>query len=324
MHRACLAVVIVVVLLALQGCSVISLDLTPRVRPLEEKTVEGHGSDKILLTEVSGFISDDSAPSSLSLTASPPHVPLLVRVREELDKAAKDEKVKALVLRINSPGGTVTASDIIFREIQLFRARTGVPVVAVMMDVAASGAYYIALAADTIVAHPTTVTGSIGVIMVSANAEGLLQKLGLATNTIKSGEHKDMGSPFRPLTSEERGIFQAIIDDLQRQFVAKVAERRRIPLETAQKLADGRVYTAEQALASRLVDRIGYMPDAIDLAKRAAGLEEARIVIYRRPHQYRATYYAQAETPASGIEASLGNMARLTGLGPKFLYLWLP
>jgi len=106
--------------------------------------------------------------------------------------------------------------------------------------------------------------------------------------------------------------------------VAKVAERRRIPLETAQKLADGRVYTAEQALASRLVDRIGYMPDAIDLAKRAAGLEEARIIIYRRPHQYRATYYAQAETPASGIEASLGNMTRLTGLGPKFLYLWLP
>jgi protease-4 len=324
MRGRSLAAVLVVVVLAVAGCSVISLDLTPRVRPLEEKTVEGRGRDKILLMEVSGFISDDASPSGLSLTAAPPRVPLLVRVREELEKAGKDDRIKAMVLRINSPGGTVTASDIIFREIQLFRRRTEIPVVAVMMDVAASGAYYIALAADTIVAHPTTVTGSIGVIMVSANAEGLMQKLGLAANTIKSGEHKDMGSPFRALTPEERGIFQAIIDDLQRQFVSKVAERRKMPLETAQKLADGRVYTAEQALASRLVDRVGYLPDAIDVAKQAAGLDEAKVVIYRRPHQYRATYYAQAETPASGIETSLAGVATLSGLGPRFLYLWLP
>ena len=316
--------VALLVALAVAGCSVISLDLTPRVRPLTEKTVEGRGIDKILLTEISGFISDDAGSSGLSLTAPPPRVPLLVRVREELTKASKDKQVKALVLRINSPGGTVTASDIIFREIQLFRARTGVPVIAVLMDVAASGGYYIALAADTIVAHPTTVTGSIGVIMVSANAEGLMQKLGLAATTIKSGEHKDMGSPFRALTGEERGIFQSIIDDLQRQFVSKVAERRKIPLETAQKLADGRVYTADQALASRLVDQVGYMPDAIALARRAAALDEAKVVIYRRPHQYRATYYAQAEAPPSGIEASLTNVAALSGLGPKFLYLWLP
>jgi protease-4 len=312
------------VALAVAGCSVISLDLTPRVRPLTEKTVEGRGHDKILLTEVSGFISDDAGSSSLSLTAPPPRVPLLVRIREELDKASKDKRIKALVLRINSPGGTVTASDIVFREVQLFRARTGVPVIAVMMDVAASGGYYIALAADTIVAHPTTVTGSIGVIMVSANAEGLMQKLGLAATTIKSGEHKDMGSPFRTLTSEERGIFQGIIDDLQRQFVAKVADRRKIPLETVRKLADGRVFTADQALASGLVDQVGYLPDAIALARRAAGLSEAKVVIYRRPHQYRATYYAQAESPPSGLEASLTSAAALSGLGPKFLYLWLP
>jgi protease-4 len=251
-------------------------------------------------------------------------VPLLVRVREELEKAAEDHAVKAVLLRINSPGGTVTGSDIIFREIQLFRAKTNVPVVAVMMDVAASGGYYIALAADTIVAHPTTVTGSIGVIMVSANAEGLMQKLGLATEAIKSGEHKDMGSPFRALTGDERAIFQAVIDNLQRQFVAKVVERRKIPSETAAKLADGRIYTAEQALERHLVDRIGYMPDAIEDAKRLAKIEEAKIIVYRRPHQYRATYYAQAESPASGIQASLAQFAALAGGGPKFLYLWTP
>ena len=313
-----------VIALALAGCSVISVDLTPQIRPLEEKTVEGNGRDKILLMEVSGFISDEAVSSGLGIGLAPPRVPLLVRVREELDKAAKDPRVKALLLRINSPGGTVTGSDIIFREIQLFKEKAKVPVVAAMMDVAASGGYYIALAADTIVAHPTTVTGSIGVIMVSANAEGLLQKLGVAANTIKSGEHKDMGSPFRKLTSEERAIFQSVIDELQRQFVAKVAERRKLPPETAATLADGRIYTAEQALAHHLVDRIGYLPDALEVAKRAAGLEEGRVVVYQRPHQYRATYYAHAESPASGLEASLAQLATLAGAGPKFLYLWAP
>jgi protease-4 len=312
------------IVLALAGCSIISLDLTPRIRPLEETTVEGEGRDKILLVEVSGFISDEAGSSGLGIGAAPPRVPLLVRVREELDKAAGDPRVKALLLRINSPGGTVTGSDIIYREIQLFKEKTKVPVVAAMMDVAASGGYYIALAADTVVAHPTTVTGSIGVIMVSANVEGLLGKLGVATSTIKSGEHKDMGSPFRKLTPEERAIFQSVIDNLQRQFVAKVVERRKIPLETATPLADGRIYTADQALAHRLIDRIGYMPDAVEAAKRAAGITEARVVVYRRPNQYRATYYAHAEAPASGLEASLSQLATLAGAGPKFLYLWAP
>ena len=154
----------------------------------------------------------------------------------------------------------MTASDIIFRELQSYKRTSGVPVIAVMMDVAASGGYYIALAADTIIAHPTTVTGSIGVIMITLNAEGLMQKIGLAANAIKSGERKDMGSPFRALTPEERAIFQAVIDDLQRQFVGHLVERRKIAPAAAATLADGRIYTADQALAHHLIDQIGYMP----------------------------------------------------------------
>jgi protease-4 len=323
MRARCIAASILLVLLV-AGCSVISLDLTPRIRPLQEKTVEGRGADKILLMDISGFLSEEGGSSPLSIGTAPPRVPLLVRVREELNKAAKDRRVKALLLRVNSPGGTVTGSDILFREIELYKGKTGVPVVAVMMDVAASGGYYVALAADTIVAHPTTVTGSIGVIMVSANAEGLMQKLGVAANTFKSGEHKDMGSPFRALTGEERRIFQSVIDGLQRQFVARVVERRKIPAETAARLADGRIYTADQALSHRLVDRIAYMPEAIDIAKRAASLTRAKVVVYHRPHQYRATYYAQAESPASGLEASLSQVAALAAGGPRFLYLWAP
>jgi protease-4 len=308
---------------ALGGCSVVSVDFTPRIRPLEEETVEGHGAAKILLTDISGFISDEPPSSGLGLGPSTPRVPLLVRLREELKKAAEDKDVRALVVRLNTPGGTVTASDIIYRELMLFRERTKVPVIAMMMDVAASGGYYIALAADTIVAHPTTVTGSIGTILVTANVEGLMQKVGVAATTIKSAEHKDMGSPFRAMTPDERKIFQSVIDELQRQFVAKVVERRRLPGDDARLLADGRIYTAPQALGHRLVDSIGYVPDAIDAAKRAAGVTEAKVIVYKRPREYRATYYAQARTEAGALDA-VAQFAASAGVGPKFLYLWAP
>jgi protease-4 len=306
------------------GCSVISVDLSPRIRPLEEETVEGKGKAKILLIDVSGFLSDQSASPTINLTAPPPTVPLLVRFREELKKAAKDHDVRALVVKINSPGGTVTAADILFRELELFKREKKIPVVAAMMDVAASGGYYLALGADTILAHPTTVTGSIGVIMLNVNAEGLMQKIGVAASAIKSGERKDMGSPFRALKPEERVIFQSVIDSLFDQFVAKVVERRKIPRETARSIADGRIYTAEQALSLKLIDRIGYMHDAIDVAQQAAGVHEAKVIVYRRARQYRATYYAQADAPARSIETSLADLATLIGPGPRFLYLWWP
>ena len=310
----------------LTGCSVLSIDLTPRIRPLEEETVEGKGTAKILLMDVSGFISDEPPSSGLGLGPTPVRVPMLVRIREELRKAAKDDQVKALVLRINTPGGTVTASDIIYRELMLFREQTKVPVLAALMDVAASGGYYIALAADRIVAHPTTVTGSIGTVMVTANVEGLLGKIGVATNTFKSAEHKDMGSPFRTMTADERKIFQSVIDELQGQFVAKVAERRRLTPDTVRGLADGRIYTAPQALERRLVDAIGYMPDALADARRAIGVDEAKVVVYKRPREYQATYYAHAHNETQTLDTAVQRLATLAGAGggPRFLYLWAP
>jgi protease-4 len=317
-------VVLVLIALMTTGCSVLSIDLSPRIRPLEEETVEGSGDAKIVLIDLSGFLSDESTSSLLNITTPPARVPLLVRVREELKKATDDPKVKALVIRINTPGGTVTASDVIFRELELFKREKKIPIVAVMMDVAASGGYYVALASDVIVAHPTTVTGSIGVIMLTFNAEGLMQKIGVAANAVKSAERKDMGSPFRAMTPEERAIFQSVIDDLYRQFVVKVMERRKLSQETARTLGDGRVYTAEQALEHRLIDRIGYMPDAIELARQEAGVEKARVVVYHRPRQYRATYYAEAQHGEGGLMSGGGLGALMTGPGPKFLYLWMP
>ena len=194
------------------------------------------------------------------------------------------------------------------------------------MDVAASGGYYIALAADRIVAHPTCVTGSIGTIMVTANVEGLLGKVGVATSTFKSAEHKDMGSPFRTLTPDERAIFQSVIDELQRQFVAKVIERRRLSQDVARGLADGRIYTAPQALDRRLVDAIGYMPDALAAARSAIGVDEAKVIVYKRPREYQATYYAQTRTEAHALDTTVERLATLAGAGagPRFLYLWAP
>jgi protease IV len=314
---------VVTSVLLLQGCSsLLTIELVPRIRPLREETVEGKGKAKILLMDVSGVLSDESA--SIALTTPPPKVPIVARVREELQKAEGDDEIKALVVRINSPGGTITASDLIYREIVAFKARKKVPVVAVMMDVGASGGYYAALAADTIIALPTTVTGSIGVIMLTLNAQGLMEKIGVAPLAIKSADKKDAGSPFRQLTAEERAIFQSVIDQMYARFVGLIVEHRKIPEERVRAFADGRIYTAEQAKALGLVDSIGYMDEVVASARKAAGLEEAKIIMYHRPREYRSNFYS-ASPATPGLEASLGSLAALvSGTGPRFMYLWWP
>jgi protease-4 len=304
--------------LTFAGCGVISIDLTPRVRPLEESVVEGRGRDKVLLLDLAGVLAEEP----LFTLESRPQVPLLARVREELEKAEADPRVRALVLRINSPGGTVTASDILYHEVTRFKEQRKVPVVASILDVGASGGYYVALAADRIVAHPTTVTGSIGVLMLTVNSGGLLEKIGVSASYVKSGEYKDMGSPFRNLRPEERAIFQDLIDRFYARFVQLVARSRKLDEARVRAIADGRVHTSAEALALGLVDRIGYLEDAIEMAKTAAGLAEASVVSYHRPRQYRATIYSSATAPAP--TAGFPDLARLVLAGPRFLYLWWP
>jgi protease IV len=308
-------------LVALSGCSLVTLDFQPRIRPLEEQTVEGKGTSKILLLDLSGVLSEDV--TSFSITTPPPRVPLLARVREELQKAEGDERVKALIVRINSPGGTITASDILYHELLTFKARKKIPVIAAIMDVGASGGYYAALAADTIVVNPTTITGSIGVVMITVNAQGLLEKIGVAPLAIKSGPMKDAGSPFRSLTEPERAVFQGIIDDMYGRFVGLIAQSRKMPEERVRGVADGRVYTADQALRMGLVDRIGYLEDVVALAKERAGLDEAKVVMYHRPKEYRANIYSLTPPPSTA-ESTLAQFAATLGGGPRFLYLWWP
>jgi len=266
--------------LALPGCSLLTVDFQPKIRPLEEETVEGKGTSKILMLDLSGVLTEELP--SFSLTTPPPRVSLLARVREELAKAEKDEHVRALIVRINSPGGTITASDVLYHEILAFKQRKKVPVIAAVMDVGASGGYYAALAADTIVVNPTTITGSIGVVMVTLDAQGLMQKIGVAPLAIKSGPMKDAGSPFRALTGPELAVFQGIIDDMYGRFVGLIVQSRHLPEDRVRALADGRVYTAEQALKLGLVDRIAYLEDVAPDGRVAYVTEGQLRLMHRR------------------------------------------
>ncbi|TAL09135.1 MAG: signal peptide peptidase SppA [Nitrospirae bacterium] len=302
------------------GC--ISISLFPQPGPLHEKTVQGTAADKILMIDVSGIIAEKPGSGG----GFGPSEDIVARVKEELTMAAEDAQIKALLLRINSPGGTVTASDVLHHELSAFKARRKMPVVAVIMDVGASGGYYVASAADRIVAHPTSVTGSVGVIMLRVNAEGLLQKIGVEAGAIKSGSKKDIGSPFRPMSEEEREIFQAMINGFQTRFLEVVTKSRSgLTPDRLKLIADGRVFTGPQAVQLGLADQTGYLDDGIAAAKQLAGVADARVVIYARPGAYKHNIYSESSGPGT-LEAlaRLDVMGLVRGGTPQFLYLWMP
>ncbi len=310
---------IVVIGSLLSGC--INLPLFPGQGPLQETQVEGTGKSKVLLVEISGVISSQEKEGLFRQTPS-----MIASVKEQLTKAAKDENVKAIVLRINTPGGTVTASDIIYHELKAFKASRKIPIIASIMDLGTSGGYYIAAAADSVMAHPSSVTGSIGVIMLTINARGLLEKIGVEATAVTSGPRKDMGSPFRTMTMEERAIFQGLIDSFYHRFLTIVQEgRSNLQMDQIKKLADGRIYTGEQAKTEGLVDEIGYLEDAVDLAKKKAGLTEAKVVTYTRPGEYSNNVYSRVLAPGGlGGLADLDMMSFVRGGTPQFMYLWMP
>ncbi len=189
----------------------------------------------------------------------------------QLREATEDSSVGAIVVRLNTPGGSAAASQEIYD--QMLRSRAKKPVIASMADVAASGGYYIAAGADTIYANPATVTGSIGVIFTGADLSGLLKKIGVQLEVVKSGKFKDIGSPNRPLTPAERALIQNLIDETYNQFVAAVAKGRKMPAAKVRSLADGRIYSGQQAARLGLVDKLGGLHDAIAEAGRRAGIK---------------------------------------------------
>ncbi len=224
-----------------------------------------------------------------------------------LRQAAASRSVKAIVLRVDSPGGGVTATDEIYNEIIKTKGE-GKIVVTSMGSLAASGGYYVCAAADRIVASPTTLTGSIGVISIAPSFDELLKKLGIRTQVFRSGIHKDQSSGLRPMTDEEERIWQAIIDDAYGRFVNVVAEGRRMDVNRVRELADGRVYTATQAREAGLIDEFGDLEEAIELAAEMAGIEgKPRLIEYERRGLWDSLLgYVFRPSPMSEIEELLG------------------
>jgi protease IV len=310
-------------LLGVVGCGAPSLLITPVQRNdgLEEIMVErGSGSRKIAIIPVDGIIANARTPGLIE-----PGDNKLSILSQQLDRAAQDSAVKAVVLRINSPGGTVTGSDNFYELVSRFRQKTGKPVVASIQEVGASGGYYVALSADQIVACPTSVVGSIGVIFNAFSVEGTMNMLGVKSEVVKSGAMKDMASPFKAITKEERELMQQQVDEYFARFKSLVVTKRALTDSAQIALAtDGRVFSGEQARQLGLVDRCGILDDAVELARELADARGGRAVMYRKPFGPGGSVYANTSTPQP--QMSLIHVlpeSELT-IPTGFYYLWRP
>jgi protease-4 len=283
----------------------------------EEEYVSGEGPDKVAVVPVVGTIA--SADSTVPGT-QPPVTP--EGLADALRQAADDESVVAVVLEVNSPGGGVTASDEMQQSILDFKESSGKPVVVSMGDVAASGGYYISTAADRIVANETTLTGSLGVIFSLTNFSELADKYGIKQEVVKSGEFKDMGSSFRNLTPEEREIFQSIVDESYDEFVEVIVKGRGLPEERVREIADGRVYSGEQAKELGLVDSFGGLDEAAKVSEDLAGVDGATVVRYVQPESFTDALLSGL-APQKPETLQIAEEAGLT-LEPKPYYLYLP
>lgn len=264
--------------------------------------VSDYGGRHVALIRVSGVITAGKSESGFMSGSTCGSEDLI----SQLEKARKDDDAKAILLRINSPGGSPAGSEEVYNEIMRIR-RSGKPVYVSMADVAASGGYYIASASDRIYADSSTLTGSIGVIWDVTDMSGLYKKIGFNPQVIKSGKFKDIGSPNRPLTPDEKALLQSIVMDTYGQFVRAVSEGRHIPEADVRKIADGRVFTGSQALKIRLVDRLGGMREAVHAAARAGGIKgEPKVVEYKRKTSISDIFGVESERASSEAERAVG------------------
>ncbi|HBG28300.1 MAG: hypothetical protein A2Y10_03350 [Planctomycetes bacterium GWF2_41_51] len=272
-----------------------------------EKVVQGGpSSNKIVIINISGIIDNKLAE----------------QVEEQIKNAQKDKNIKALIFRTMTPGGAVAASDRIHYWIKKYRKETGNPVVAFMDTLAASGGYYTSAACDKIIAEPTVITGSIGVVMGHFVFQELLeQKLGIKPLIVKSGPKKDWPTSFEPVSEEQIAYLNdKLIMPTYERFVGIVAESRKdnLSIEQVRSLADGSIYNAQEALDNKLIDKIGYLPDAIELAKSLANIKKAKVVVYEKPFSFETLFGAET------LLKNFSNNALYELTTPKLMYLWNP
>lgn len=314
-------ITLIIISILFTGCTLPKINIFSfKTDPLKEYTIEGTGADKILLIPVDGMISDIPKKGMLSTTQS-----VVEQVVSQLNKARNDKQIKAVLLKINSPGGTITASDILYHEISDYKEKTGNKIVISMMDIATSGAYYISLPADVIMAHPTTITGSVGVIAIRPKVKGLMDKIGLAVDVQKVGKYKDMASPFRDSSKDEEQLLQKTMNDFGERFMGMVKKHRRLTQPAVTEISTARIFLADEALQMGLIDKIGYINDAIKESKKIAGIQEnAKIVVFRRVKFPEDNYYKAAEEISENINISAINieLPEIFGARAGFYYLW--
>jgi len=312
----------------LAGCgqTAFQIEMVPTSRQLVETRIQKDAglfvSDKIAIIDIDGVLANRRRSGWMRSGENP--VSLFI---EKLDKAASDKSVKAVILRLNSPGGTVAASDIMYYHLCRFRQQTGKPVIACVLGLGCSGAYYIACGCDGIIAQPSGVVGNIGTVFQTFSVAGTMEKIGVKAVTIKSGELKDLASPLHDLKDEEQKVLEGITKHLSEQFFEVVRTgRKEIDEQKMTELSDGRVFTAEQALQQGLIDKVGYLDDGIKWAKETAGIKKTQVVIYHRPSSYKPNAYGLAAAGTDGI-GPLVNLELpdwLNAGGAQFLYLWQP
>jgi protease-4 len=276
---------------------------------------------RIALIDVDGILLNQNFGSLYAVGDNP-----LSAFRDKLEAAARDPQVVAVLIRINSPGGSVTTCDIMAEELRRFRVEARKPVVACLMDLATSGAYYIAAESDRIVAHPTALTSGLGVVFNHYNLQDAMAQFNLVSDPVKAGTKIDMGTITAPLDEETRVMFQKMADAYRNHLLARVKERRSaMTAQDHQAVEDGRVVLASQALALHLVDRLGYLHDAIADAERQAGVSGAEVAILHRAGYPAHSLYAITPAPAplkDAIPLSYPGLDR--SKIPTFLYLWQP
>jgi protease IV len=292
--------------------------------PLHEFTVphrDGEaGGPAVAVIDVDGILLNMDFTGPASAGENPVSL-----FRERLDEAAADPCTRAVVLRINSPGGGVNASDMMYHELMLFKARTQLPIVVSLLDTATGGAYYLALGGDQIIAHPMCVTGGIGVILNLYNISDFLTKQDVASVPIKSGEHIDIGTSLHAATPEQRMQLETMANEFHDRFRQLVLKTRPLIQPSQENVFDGRIFTGTQALQLRLVDSVGYLDDAVGAARGLAGLSNSRVVMYHRCNDRARTQFSiTPNTPMQGEVAPLNFPGLSRSRMPTFLYLWQP
>src|SRR5262245_22885142 len=295
---------------------------TPRLEPVMAMGLPHRPQDanaaKIPIIDVDGLLLNNDATGLGSWGENP-----VAAFRERLDAIECDGCVRAVVDRINTPGGSVTATDIMCRDLTAFKRRTSLPVVACLMDVAAGGGYYVAVAADKIVAHPTSVTGGIGCILNVYNLQDLMGQFNILGIPIKSGANIDLGSPIKELSADKRKLLQDMTDEFHARFRTVVLKARPSVEASKESTFDGRVFTAKQAQDLHLIDQIGYLDNAVAAARKMAGVDYANVVFYHRRDDPALSPYSI--TPNTPLQKGLIPI-NVPGLDrsklPSFLYLW--